>query len=90
MEWTEEQREEVSRHFQNVAHGWRKWENLGCGYRSALWPECLSCHRIDTVTRVKGEGRSGSASLWRCSCYDAVTPERDIWEYDTSLLLDVT
>ncbi len=90
MEWTEEHREEVARQFHNLARGWRKWEDLGCGDRSVLWPECLVCHRIDTVTRIKDDSASGSAPMWRCSRCDAVTPERDIWAYETSLLLDVT
>ena len=58
MEWTAEQREEVARQFHNVARGWRKWEDLGCGDRSVLWPECLVCHRIDTVTRIEDDSAS--------------------------------
>lgn len=90
MEWTEGQRKEVARQFHNVARGWTKWTALGCGDRSVLWPECTSCHRIDTVVRVEDESGPGSAPMWRCSRCGAVTPERDIWEYETSLLLDVT
>ena len=90
MEWSEEQREAVARQFHNIARGWRKWEDLGCSDRSVLWPECMVCHRIDTVTRIEDDSASGSAPMWRCSRCDAVTPERDIWVYETSLLLDVT
>ena len=90
MEWTEGQRKEVARQFHNVARGWTKWTALGCDDRSVLWPECMSCHRIDTVVRVEDESEPGSAPMWRCSRCEAVTPERDIWEYQTSLLLDVT
>ena len=90
MEWTEEQREEVAKQFHNAARGWRKWSDLGCGDRSVVWPECLACHRIDTVTRVEDGSGPGSAPMWHCSRCGAVTPERDIWEYQTSLLLDVT
>lgn len=90
MEWSEEQRDKVARQFRNVASGWQKWEDLGCGDHAVLWPECLVCHRIDTVTRIEDDSASGSAPMWRCSRCDEVTPERDIWVYETSLLLDVT
>ena len=90
MEWTEEQREDVAWQFSNVARGWRKWDDLGCGDQSVLWPECLVCHRIDTVVRVEDDGEPGSVPMWRCSRCGAVAPERDLWEYQTSLLLDVT
>ncbi len=90
MEWTEKQREDVARQFSNVARGWRKWDDLGCGDRSVLWPECLACHRIDTVIRVEDGGLPGPTPMWCCSRCGAVTPERNIWEYETSLLLDVT
>ena len=90
MEWSEEQRDKVARQFRNVASGWQKWEDLGCGDHAVLWPECLVCHRIDTVTRIEDDSASGSAPMWRCSRCNAVTPDRDIWLYETSLLLDVT
>ncbi len=86
MEWSLEQRELVAKQFNDVAGGWWKW-NGRIGPRTPLWPECLTCHRLDTLER--GEDTPDCQPEWRCSRCGAVTPQAEIWDYETELLLNI-
>ncbi|MFH0982625.1 MAG: hypothetical protein V2A79_13965 [Planctomycetota bacterium] len=59
--------------------------------RGPLWLECGACHRLRTIEEVAdaAPGRD-KAALWRCKKCGFEADGRDMWEYHTTLLLNIT
>jgi len=87
-EWNEEQRERVAAQFRKVGGGWHRAMDLmdACG---PLWFECVHCHRLRTIAAAGADEASG-CRRWRCAKCRFEADGRDIWEYQTAVLLNIT
>jgi hypothetical protein len=89
-EWSEEQRERVAAQFRKVGGDWRDSNRLS-DPRGPLWLECGACHRLRTIEEITdaAPGRD-KAAMWRCKKCGFEASGRDVWEYQTGLLLNLT
>jgi len=87
-EWSDEQRERVAAQFRKVGGGWHGAMDLmdACG---PLWFECLRCHRLRTIA-VAGADEASGCRRWRCARCGFEADGRDVWEYQTAVLLNIT
>jgi hypothetical protein len=88
MQWSEAQRETVARQFRQVAGGWHVSEGL-VDPQGPLWQECLACHRLRTIAAVDA-GEDGGDQQWRCGKCGFESSGREVWEYQTGLLLSIS
>ena len=85
--WSEERRESVAAEFRKVGGDWHDTNGL-TDPRGPLWRGCLGCHRMRTIEKIT-EPDADDGALWRCGkCGWSGTPN-EIYEYQTSLLLDL-
>ena len=85
-EWSEEQRERVAAQFRKVGGDWHGVMDL-VDARGPLWFECLRCHRLRTIEEVAA---AAPGRVWRCGKCGFEADGRDVWEYQTALLLNIT
>ena len=87
-EWSEARRETVAGQFRQVAASWHDFEGL-TDPRGPLWRECVECHRLRTIEPVDA-GEDGGDRRWRCGKCGHEAAGREVWEYQTDLLLNIT
>jgi len=89
-EWSDERRESVAAQFRRVGGDWHESNGL-CDPRGPLWLECLACHRLRTIEEVADAVLGGDrAAMWRCRRCGFEADGRDVWEYQTAFLLNLT
>ena len=86
-EWSDEQRERVAAQFRKVGGDWHGVMDL-MEARGPLWFECLRCHRLRTVGAAD-DGDAGGGQRWRCAECGFEADGRDVWKYQTNLLLNL-
>ena len=90
-EWGDGRRGSVAAQFRRVGGGdWFESNGL-TDPRGPLWMECLACHRLRTIEEVADAAPGGDrAATWRRRRCGFEADGRDVWEYQTTLLLNIT
>jgi hypothetical protein len=85
-----EQRGSVAAQFRRVGGGdWFESNGL-TDPRGPLWRECLGCHRLRTIERMTNTAPDGGGGAsWRCKHCGWSGRAEAIYQYQTSLLLDL-
>jgi len=87
-EWSDEQRERVTAQFRKVGGDWHGVMDLVDAH-GPLWFECLRCHRLRTIAAA-GDGGASGGRRWRCAECGFESSGREVWEYQTGLLLSIS